>query len=75
MSYVYAVQDGLVLNNAGGGTVMLSRGSVWFADDPFVISRRDLFSSTPVVVHSTVGRTELDPAPAEEAPRRGRARA
>ncbi len=59
--YVYANNDGLVPNEATGGTVMLHPGEVWVADDPFVLSRPDLFSETPTVVHSTVGRQSLTP--------------
>lgn len=63
--YVYANNDGLVLNEVTGGTVMLTPGQVWFADDPFVQSRRDLFSATPTLVHSTSGRQALTPTPVE----------
>ncbi len=59
--YVYANTDGRVANNATGGAVMLRPGDCWFADDPFVQSRLDLFSATPTIVHSTIGR---QPAPA-----------
>lgn len=71
MEYVYAVSDGMVLNNVSGGTVMLHRGEVWFADDPFVQARSDLFSTTPVVVHSTAGQPSPEPTPAVVA-RKGR---
>ena len=57
--YVYANTDGRVANNASGGNVMLRPGEVWFADDPFVQSRPELFSASPTIVHSTVGRTPL----------------
>jgi hypothetical protein len=56
VEYVYANNDGMVLNEASGGTVMMHPGEVWLASDPFVQSRRDLFSSSPTLVHSTTGR-------------------
>lgn len=71
--YVYANTDGLVLNEVHGGSVMLRPGDVWFADDPFVQSRRDLFSATPTHVHSTTGRQPLPATPVEET-RKARAR-
>lgn len=73
MEYVYANMDGLVLNEVSGGRVMLRRGDIWFADDPFAQSRRDLFSATPIIVHSTVGRL-APPATAVPAPSKGRGR-
>lgn len=66
MDYVYANCDGLVMNNAGGGSVMLRPGEVWFADDPFVLSRPDLFSELPTVVHSTEGRWDATPVTAKK---------
>lgn len=65
MEIVYANNDGLVLNEATGGTVMLRPGEVWLASDPFVQSRRDLFSATPTVVHATTGRQALAATPVE----------
>lgn len=61
--YVYANTDGRVANTATGGNVMLRPGEAWFADDPFVQSRLDLFSATPTIVHSTVGRTPVPATP------------
>jgi hypothetical protein len=74
--YVYANSDGLVQNNASGGSVMLRPGDAWWADDPFVLSRPDLFSATPTVVHSTTGRdapaaTAVEPTPRRKAGARG----
>lgn len=63
MEYVYAVGDGMVLNRVAGGTVLLRRGDVWFADDPFVVSRPEMFSTTPPFVNSTVGRSSPEPSP------------
>lgn len=53
--YVYANFSGTVLY-APTGAVESNAGDVWFADDPFVKARKDLFSSTPPTVRSTVGR-------------------
>lgn len=61
--YVYANNDGLVANNVIGGSVMMRPGDVWFADDPFVLARPELFSATPTVVHSTSGRQSLPATP------------
>jgi len=63
--YVYANNDGMVLNEATGGTVMMRPGDVWFDDDPFVRLRRDLFSATPTIVHSTTGRQPVPATPVE----------
>lgn len=62
MDYVYANQTGLVLY-APTGAVDMVTGDIWYADDPFVAFRPDLFSSTPIVVRSTVGKTAPDPQP------------
>lgn len=58
MEYVYAVDTALVLYRPTG-SVELNRGDAWFADDPFVAARPDMFSATPIVCRSTKGR----PAP------------
>jgi len=63
--YAYANTDGRVANIASGGNVMLRPGDVWFADDPFVLSRPELFSSTPTIVHSTTGRQPEPATPVE----------
>lgn len=64
MEFVFANMDGLVLNHQGdGASVMLRRGDVWFADDPFVVSRPELFSATPLTAYSTAGRTAPAPTP------------
>ena len=67
MEFVFANMDGLVLNSGGSGQVMLHRGDVWFADDPFVQLRPELFSSTPLVAHSTVGRMAPPATPVVQA--------
>jgi hypothetical protein len=64
--YVYANNDGMVLNEVSGGTVMMRPGDVWLATDPFVQSRRDLFSASPTVVHATTGMVSLPATPVEE---------
>ena len=53
--YVYANFTGTVLY-APTGAVEINLGDVWFADDRFVAARKDLFSATPPVVRSTLGR-------------------
>jgi hypothetical protein len=58
--YVWASNEGRVLY-APTGAVEMTYGQAWFADDPFVISRPDLFSKTPVIVQSTVGKVAPDP--------------
>lgn len=70
--YVYANNDGLVLNEASGGTVMMRPGDVWIAADPFVMSRPDLFSATPTVVHSTMGDQRPPATPVEVTKKRTR---
>ena len=66
--YVYSINDGYVQNPAGG-MVPMRPGQVWFADDPFVVARPDLFSATSPRVHSTVGRETPRPVPLSEQPR------
>lgn len=61
MEFVYATSQTLSLWGPTGSSVMLHPNDVWFADDPLVLARPELFSSTPVVVHSTQGR-ESPPA-------------
>lgn len=80
MEFVFANMDGLVLNHQGdGANVMLHRGDVWFADDPFVVGRPEMFSATPLVAYSTVGRVAPAPTPLAvpvvDAPKVRRARA
>ena len=77
MEFVYSANDGDVLNNVSGGTIRMRPNDIWFADDPFVLSRPTLFSATPLVVHSTTGREAPPTTPLElvsvEAPKpRGR---
>jgi hypothetical protein len=75
MEYVFAAVTSDVLYTPVGA-VQLNHGDVWFADDPFVAHRSDLFSSTPVVVRSTTGR-EAPPATAvgTRAPRAAKGKA
>lgn len=63
--FVYAAvaDGGQFVLYAPTGSVMLQRGEPWFADDPFVLARPDLFSSTPPVVRSTTGRLAPEPQP------------
>lgn len=60
MEYVYATFGGTVLY-APTGAVEMVTGDVWFADDPFVTERPDLFSQVPAVVRSTTGRPAPEP--------------
>lgn len=59
--YVYA--NSTVYLPIPGGVVSLNRGEVWYADDPFVIKRPDLFDAAPPIVHSTVTRAAPESAP------------
>lgn len=74
MNFVYATIDGIVQWGSSGACVTLRVGDVWWADDPFVKGRPDLFSATPVVVHGTEGQEPPTPTPLGETKRRGRAR-
>jgi hypothetical protein len=71
--FVFASVDTVVPFGHAGGTVHVRPGSCWYADDPLVEARPDLFSTTPVVVHSTDGRTApaLSPLAAVKRGRRG----
>lgn len=71
--YVYSANDGMVANNATGGSVFMRPGEVWLADDPFVKSRPDLFSQTPTVVHSVQGLEQPPPTPLDAEPPKRRA--
>ena len=66
MDYVYANNDGLVLNEVQGGSVMMTPNDVWDRDHPFVQARRDLFSATPVRVITLAGLQQLPATPVEE---------
>lgn len=74
MKVVFANTEGLVVD-AG---VMLHVDDHWLADHPFVVSRPELFSATPLFAHSPTGRVALPPTPviaeAVEAPKARRAR-
>jgi len=61
MEFVYSVNNGHVAWGPAGSTVHMAPNDIWFADDPFVLDRPDLFSATPTRVHSTQGR-ETPPA-------------
>lgn len=65
MEFVYSANDGDVLNNVSGGNIRMRPNDIWFADDPFVVARPDLFSATPLVVHSTTGRAAPPATPVE----------
>lgn len=70
--YVYANSDVLVQWGGSGACVTLHRGSVWYADDPFVAGRPELFDRTPPIVHSTVDRDTVAPTPLANPKRRTR---
>jgi hypothetical protein len=73
MEYVYATFAGMV-QYGPTGAVEMNVGDVWYADDPFVVARKDLFSETPVVVRSVVGRPAPAPTPLGGTGRKARAR-
>ncbi|HWB37486.1 MAG TPA: hypothetical protein VHA75_15830 [Rugosimonospora sp.] len=60
--FVYAASDGLAQWEMGA-MVTLHKGETWFADDPFVKARPDLFSSTPTYVRNTMGAEQPTPTP------------
>jgi len=72
VEYVFSANDGLV--RWSDTRVSMSPNDVWFADDPFVVARPDLFSTTPLVVHSTQGRQAPPAAPLAAAAAKGRSR-
>lgn len=74
MEFVYANSDSMVSWGPTGSTVLIRPNQIWFADDPFVLARPDLFSATPLVAHSTTGRLAPDPTPVSAAVRTGRGR-
>lgn len=65
MEYVYSANDGLVSWGPTGSSIRMRPNDVWHADDPFVLARPDLFSATPVIVHSTEGRESPATTPVE----------
>jgi hypothetical protein len=69
MEFVYSNNHGLVAWGPGS-SIMMTRNEVWYADDPFVLARPDLFSTTPVIVHSTIGKDSPAPTPVETGKRR-----
>jgi len=68
MKFVYAASDGVVMWGqppAPKSVVRLTPNEIWYADDPFVQARPDLFSATPLVVHSTQGRDAPERTPVQ----------
>ena len=55
MEFVFSANDGVVLWTSGS-TIRMKPNDVWFADDPFVVARPELFSTTPLQAYSTTGR-------------------
>lgn len=74
MEIVYSANDGLVLWGPIGSSITMRPNDLWWADDPFVVARPDLFSATPLVVHSTEGKQPPGHTPLA-AKRKGRGRA
>lgn len=56
MEYVYAINENSRVPLPDGGFRDMKYGEQWFADDPFVQAHPNFFSSTPVLVNSTIGR-------------------
>lgn len=67
MDIVFALNDGISYGQ-GGSVVTTTRGQVWYADDPFVKQRPDIFSATPPVIHNTTGAEQQDAPSLEESP-------
>lgn len=57
--------------SASVGAVILRKGEVWAADDPFVRQHRDLFTDEPPRVRRTVAPVEQATAEPGERRRRG----
>lgn len=79
MELAFSINDGNVLWGPTGSTVHMRPNDIWRADDPFVVARPDLFSATPLRLHSTQGieappATPIvsDPEPEVAVARRGR---
>jgi hypothetical protein len=53
-NFVFAASPGLLTWN--GLRIMLNVGNAWYADDPLVLDRPELFSATPIEASSTTGR-------------------
>lgn len=70
MEFVYSANNGHVAWGPTGSTVHMAPDDIWFADDPFVLARPDLFSSTPQRVHSTQGREALVSTPLPVQPKK-----
>lgn len=75
MEFVYSANDGMVSWGPTGSTVHMRPNDIWFADDPFVQDRPDLFSATPLVAHSTQNREVPPVTPVQRAKSVVRARA
>lgn len=64
MEYVYVASPGLVTR--APHFLHLSLNEIYRRDDPFVVANPDLFSETPLVVSSTIGKPAPTPAPLRE---------
>lgn len=74
MEFVYSANDGNVAWG-NGSWVAMRPNDIWYADDPFVLARPDLFSATPLIVHSTQSRDNPPVTPVQRAKPVVRARA
>jgi len=74
VEFVYSVNDGFVTWGPTGSSIRMRPNDIWHADDPFVVARPDLFSATPVTVHSTIGKPAPDPTPVAAPKKRAAAR-
>lgn len=54
MEFVFVASPGLLA--WGSHRLMLELGNAWYADDPLVIDRPELFSATPIEASSTTGK-------------------
>lgn len=72
MEFVFALDGPCSVAWRDGGQ-WLVKGEAWFADDPFVRDRPELFSAVPPHVRSTTGRT-VEQTPLTQTPARGKGR-
>lgn len=69
MKYVYAAAT-CGTNNSDGLSVNLTEGEAWWADDPFVRERPDLFTDEPSNPKHTVALPVIEQATAAPGERR-----
>lgn len=61
--FVFVASPGLLA--WGSHRLMLNLGDAWYADDPLVLDRPELFSATPLEASSTTGRPSPGATPLE----------